>query len=368
MATSKEKKRAVSLIVEQPGNCPLIKAGEGFSLRGRDLTNPKGGRLCARAICSVFPCIEELLGKLRSDAPLPTETLYCTEPDCGATFTLQIPNAREQSGMFTLPAMRRKTDRAFLDIGEPGTKPAPFLSRLTLDLRDELNFIGKTLKFNDGEAIIHQGVEVKAFNIILHGMAGVVTRREGEETLIGSVSEGEFFAEYAVLAGTPSDYEVRAVGSCTVLSIGRRDFLQLLLKRSNLLRLMTKMVVEKVTAASASVENQLSRGILGKLSMIPLSDLVQTLNQSRRTGTLVIHNQTAQAFVVFLNGSIVSCASGPLLGEDAFFGILGWNEGEFCFEPCDPFEPLAEREGAINMETMALMMEGMRRLDEGSSE
>src|SRR5205814_2083532 len=125
-----------------------------------------------------------------------------------------------------------------------------------------------------------------------------------------------------------------------------------------LLRIMARLIAEKVSAASASVETQLSRGILGKLSMIPLADLVQTLNQSRRTGTLVIHNQTKQAFVVFLNGAIVSCASGQRLGEEAFFSVLRWQEGEFCFEPSENFEPLPDREGAIKTDTIALMMEG----------
>lgn len=338
-------------------------------MRGTDLTNnTRGGHLCAYAICSLVPRVEELLQDLPADAELPTETLACLALDCGATFHLKTPNAREQSGMFTMPAMRRKADRAFLDVGEPDSRPAPFLSRLTLDLRDELQFIGKSIKFNDGEAIIHQGVEVKFFHILLHGMAGVVTRRDGDETLIGSVGEGDFFGEYAMLAGTPSDYEVRAVGNSTVLSIGRKDFLQLVLKRSGLLKIMTRLIAEKVKAAASSVENELSRGILGKLSMIPLADLVQTLNQSRRTGTLVVHHQTAQAFVVFLNGAVISCACGSRLGSEAFFYVLDWKEGEFCFEPSEPFEPSPERQGAITADTMMLMMEGMRRLDERAAQ
>ena len=98
--------------------------------------------------------------------------------------------------------------------------------------------------------------------------------------------------------------------------------------------------------------------------MIPLVDLVQTLSQSRRTGTLVIHNRTSQAFIVFMNGAVVSAVAGAKGGEEAFTQVLDWEEGEFCFEPCEPFVPQPEREGAIGVDTMGLIMEGMRQIDE----
>ncbi len=369
---SKEK-RAVTLVVEEPGHCSLVKPGDSFALVGKDLTSPRGGHMCARAVCSIFPQVEEFLKTLEQNAALPNEQFICG--GCGATFRIKPPEAKDQSGMFTMPSMRRKADRAFLGGGGdtlgPGQleksasgRAAPFMQRLPLDLRDELQFIGKPVKFNDGESVIHQGVEIKLFHILTHGMASVVTRRNNDESLIGSVNEGEFFGEYAMVAGIPSDYEVRAVGNCTVLTIPRKEFLQLVAKRTSLLRIMSRMIAEKVKAASATVENELNRGILGKLSMIPLVDLVQTLNQSRRSGSLVIHNQSAQAFVVFLNGAVISCVCGTRKGEDAFYHILEWKTGEFCFEPCEPFEQMAEREGAIESDTMKLMMEGARRMDE----
>ena len=358
------EKRAVSIIVAAPGTCPLLKAGEGFALRGNDLSNSRGGRLCARGVCSIIPQVEAVLENLNPEDSLPSATMTCGAADCGAQFRLEQPSPKDQSGLFTTPSMRRKADRAFLDVVTPGEKPQSFMRTLTLDLRDELNFIGQSEKYDDGQSILKQGEPVHNFNILLHGMAGVVAFRDEKETLIGSVGEGEFFGEFALLSGLPGDYEVRAVGLCSVLKIARKEFLNLVLKRSALMRVMTRIVAEKVKAASASVENELSRGILGKLSMIPLIDLVQTFSQSRRTGTLVIHQSTTQAFIVFLNGAVISAVAGALKGETAFFSVLGWQDGEFCFEPSELFEPAPKREGAISAETIALLMEGMRRIDE----
>lgn len=360
------EKRAVAIVVSAPGGCPLLKAGEGFALHGNDLSNPRGGKLCARALCTIVPQVEALLATLNPEDSFPTDTFTCGAAECGAQFRLEQPTPKDQSGMFTTPSMRRKSDRAFLDVVAPGEKPQSFMRTLTLDLRDELNFIGSTEKYDDGQPILKQGEAVHSFNILTHGMAGVVAFRDEKEALIGSVGEGEFFGEFALLSGQPSDYEVRAVGLCSVLKIARKEFLNLVLKRSGLMRILTRIVAEKVKSASASVENELSRGILGKLSMIPLIDLVQTFSQSRRTGTLVIHQSTTQAFIVFLNGAVISAVAGALKGETAFFSVLGWKEGEFCFEPSELFEPAPKREGAISAETIALLMEGMRRIDEAS--
>ena len=259
--------------------------------------------------------------------------------------------------------MRRKNDHVLLPDGEK-KKPVPFLKRLSLDLYDELQFIGTKKKYADGAAIMRQGVAAQQLLILTHGMGSVVVRRDGEERLIGSVSEGDFFGEYSLLTGVASDFEVRAVGDCAVLVIDKKEFYQFLLKRPALFHIVAKLISEKFKAAAVTVETELSRGILGKLSMIPLVDFVQTLCHSRRTGTLVIHYRTKQALIVFLNGAVVSAVTGKYQGEEAFYRLLAWKDGEFCFEPSEPFELKPDRDGAIKLDTMGLMMEGMRRADE----
>ncbi|MEI6236699.1 MAG: DUF4388 domain-containing protein [Planctomycetota bacterium] len=360
---SKEQ-RPVTLIVHQPGACPLIKAGEGFALRGTDLTNPRGGKLCAQAICSVFPQVQSTLRELAPNAPLPGDLFPCSSPGCNATFKMEVPTPIDQSGMFTTPMMRRKSDHVQPPEREAKKKLMPFLKRLTLDMNDELHFIGVEKKYADGTSLLQQGVVATQLLILTHGMASLVVKRDGEEALIGSVGEGDFFGEFSLLTGMASDFEVRTVGECTVLAINQKEFYSLVLKRPALFQIVSKMVSEKFKAVAVTVENELNRGILGKLSMIPLADLVQTLNQSRRTGTLVIHNPTDQAFIIFLNGAVVSAVCGKKRGEEAFYRVLGWQDGEFCFEPGEVFELDAERDGAVVLDTIGLMMEGMRRLDE----
>ncbi len=53
-------------------------------------------------------------------------------------------------------------------------------------------------------------------------------------------------------------------------------------------------------------------------------------------------------------------AYGQLRGEDAFYAMLALDEGEFTL---DPSVKPAER--VINMSSEGLLLEGMRRLDEG---
>ena len=181
-----KEQRPVSLVVNCSGKCPLIKAGEGFSLRGTDLTNPRGGKLCAEAICSVFPRLQQILLGLPFGADFPHELLTCSSPGCDASFRLEEPTPAEQSGMFTaVPSLRRKMDRAFLAESDPQKRPVPFLKRLTLDLRDEFHFVGFERRFTDGETMVAQGGMVNQMFILTHGMGSVLVRRDGEETMIG---------------------------------------------------------------------------------------------------------------------------------------------------------------------------------------
>src|SRR5437762_1481661 len=82
------------------------------------------------------------------------------------------------------------------------------------DLLDEFQFTGFEKRFTDGQTMIQQGGMVTQMFILSHGAASVVVRRDGEETMIGSVGEGDFFGEYALLTELASEFEVRAVGDC----------------------------------------------------------------------------------------------------------------------------------------------------------
>lgn len=99
----------------------------------------------------------------------------------------------------------------------------------------------------------------------------------------------------------------------------------------------------------------------GSIREFGLSDIVQFLGSSRKTGRLDMTDSESRrrAAVYFEEGSIVHAEVGSSTGEEAFFELMRWNDGEFSFEP----EATSE-EASVRLNGATLLMEGARRSDE----
>lgn len=102
----------------------------------------------------------------------------------------------------------------------------------------------------------------------------------------------------------------------------------------------------------------------GRLAQIPLVDLLQLFHLNRRSGTFELRRRTSdgrteRGRIHLHEGDVVQAVTGPVDGEKALFRLLGWSEGSFAFRP----EPIAIPP-RISTTTRALLMEGMRQLDE----
>lgn len=101
-------------------------------------------------------------------------------------------------------------------------------------------------------------------------------------------------------------------------------------------------------------------GVSGALADMALPDLLQILANGRKSGTLTVHSDGADGQIAFVDGAIWSAMCGVLTGEDAVYEMLKWFEGDFSL---DPEKPTDERQ--VQASTEAVLLEGMRRLDEG---
>jgi response regulator RpfG family c-di-GMP phosphodiesterase len=103
-----------------------------------------------------------------------------------------------------------------------------------------------------------------------------------------------------------------------------------------------------------------SRGVSGSLREMALPDVVQILAHGRKSGRLGVTSGGKGGEVFFVEGQIHHAAFGAQRGEDAFYALLSLVEGEFAL---DPDGKPAER--TIQASAEALLLEGLRRLDEG---
>ncbi|WP_242361268.1 response regulator [Anaeromyxobacter sp. SG17] len=108
-------------------------------------------------------------------------------------------------------------------------------------------------------------------------------------------------------------------------------------------------------------KKDLKASFAGNLSDMGVVDLVQTLEMGKKSGALHVRSKRgALAICYFRDGRIVDCElGGKLSGENAFYRLLNWQDGDFAIE----FKPI-DREERIPVSTQGLLMEGMRRIDE----
>jgi Domain of unknown function (DUF4388)/FHA domain len=105
------------------------------------------------------------------------------------------------------------------------------------------------------------------------------------------------------------------------------------------------------------------RSMSGSIEEIPLPDLLQLLGTSKKSGVLVIRTED-DIGRIYMRKGIVYFASINDIDEippfKSVFRMLTWNSGLFDLEPPDE----REFENAMEMNVQAILMEGMRQMDE----
>jgi response regulator RpfG family c-di-GMP phosphodiesterase len=102
------------------------------------------------------------------------------------------------------------------------------------------------------------------------------------------------------------------------------------------------------------------RGVSGRLRELGLPDMVQVLFHGRKNGSMKIRAQEGSGEIHFMEGNVVNALWGELRGEEAFYAMLKLKDGEFDLDPS-----FRAPSRIINQSSEGLLLEGMRRMDEG---
>ncbi len=117
-----------------------------------------------------------------------------------------------------------------------------------------------------------------------------------------------------------------------------------------------KALLDKASGAS----QRTTRGVSGSLREMGLPDMVQVLFHGRKSGRLQIRAPNGTGEIHFAEGSVVDAIWADLRGETAFYAMLKFTDGDFALDPS-----FKANNRTINQSAEALLLEGMRRLDEG---
>ncbi len=98
----------------------------------------------------------------------------------------------------------------------------------------------------------------------------------------------------------------------------------------------------------------------GNLEDMGLVDLIQTMELGRKTGIIYLYRGGKVGKIYFKTGRLIHAMLGDVVGDEAVYRLFTWGEGTFKIE----FRDIGGIEETITLSTQALLMEGMRRLDE----
>jgi response regulator RpfG family c-di-GMP phosphodiesterase len=105
-----------------------------------------------------------------------------------------------------------------------------------------------------------------------------------------------------------------------------------------------------------------SRGVSGSLQEMGLPDIIQVLWHGRKTGSLKIQAPGGSGEIHFVEGQIYNALFGRQRGTEAFYAMVSLEVGEFSVDPS-----FVAPHRVIDESPEGLLLEGMRRLDEGVS-
>ncbi len=146
------------------------------------------------------------------------------------------------------------------------------------------------------------------------------------------------------------------------LELGVEDYLTKPIFVRELIARVNLLIARRTREGIATTKQATNAGrthFSGSIADMNVVDLLQTFEVSRKSGVVHITNGDSDAHVYFRDGKVVDATLGRLMGEEAVYRTLIWNEGEFEVEFTKVDCP-----DVIEASTQGLLMEGMRRVDE----
>jgi len=339
-------KKIVALVEEEKG-CPLYHRGDGMEFVTPAVAGLNYTPVCMKAVQTFA---STLLKLQQGASPTGFTNVHCggcREGEAWFSFRkedhAQGHSLSPEAARFALTGLTRVKIFA-------GVRPR-LLERVLPLLRER--------KCDPGEIVIHAGETGQALCIIASGHFDVIKESAGEQTVIATLETGDCFGEMSLVTGEPASAEVLSRDGGSILQIHRDDFPRLVGQIPALGLTLARILSARLTRTSSYVIEQIRKGILGRLEMIPPAELIQAMNVSNQTGVLSVLTGKETFSLYFENGQPIDASLGDAKGEEAVYLFMAWSQGSFRFEPGPQ-----TRTRTVRVDAMGLLLEGLRRRDE----
>ena len=346
-------------VITEESHCPLYNVREEFSIEEGHLTVPTGKKACLT-----------LTNKLVQIASTDEEYerysqggVEKTKFECGGCIGLIRFEYKKAKGFSTtqmklLAAADRREKIKGVSSFAGLLRTIETFSALSdddlLDLATLLELVEYPWQF----PIVQKGDPGNRLFIIISGTAEVI---DDYGTTLAELEKGEVFGEMSLLSGDRVTITIMAGSSCKIAVMEQKNFKHILTRFPALQVFFYKLLVSRVTKMNQQRAEELASGMVGQLSDISLVELGQMINANQKTGRLQIEFEGDRGLVVFKEGELMHAQFNQLTGKDAFYEILTLDNGRFKFT-----QGLNEHDRKFGVigGFMALLMEGMKRLDD----
>jgi CRP-like cAMP-binding protein len=238
----------------------------------------------------------------------------------------------------------------------------PFLDQMPIAVARAFRERALAREYRSGDVILQANVTSSHFHVILKGMVRIATRgQDGRVLELSVLRKGDCFGEMSILTGASTSNQVDAVEDCLTLAIAREDFHKTLAEFPVMSIILYRMLSKRIRATNQKLAQLLSPGLSGDLRYFAFADLMQSVLTARMTGTLLVEQGSQRAHFGFEDGGLVHAGMGNLPATLVIDEALRWQSGSFRFLPQQ-----SPGERNLDGDTMAILLEGLRRLDESS--
>ncbi len=348
----------VVLTLTGPAGCPVHKAGERIVVELPGIVTKDTTSICAHAVGGLFPYVLAVAHGADPATLAPPGGFRCAGGH-GCTWAVAREAAAEAPSGLTMALTRDDRDVEFI---VKHMKSIPLFAPLPeTSIRALIPYL-EIKKLPERTNVIKQGEPGTHLYILVKGEVDVI-KVDGQkrENVLARLRKGEVFGEMSLITGEPCSATIRTATTVSALVVGKPDFERILAEHPLLNIYFNKLLAARLRKTMVHIEEEIAKGVLGKLSMISLPELTQTISVNSRTGILRLYRGGETGEIFFRDGQVVDVALGEVRGEEAFYKTLMWSDGDFRFVP-------GEVTGArkVTQDTMGLLMEGLRRMDEAS--
>ena len=346
-------------VVKEESHCPLYNVGEEFGVEEGQLTLQTGKPTCltlANKLVQIASTDEEYERYSQGGVEK-------TKFECGGCTGLICFEYKKAKGFSTMQmklmaaADRREKIKGVSTFAGLLRSIETFSALSDDDLLDLATLL-ELVEYPWQFPIVQKGDPGNRLFIIISGTAEVI---DDSGTTLAELQKGEVFGEMGLLSGDRVTVTIMAGNSCQIAIMEQKNFKHTLARFPALQVFFYKLLVSRVTKLNQQRTEELAFGMVGQLSDISLVELCQMINTNRKTGRVHLEYEADSGQVVFNEGELVHAQFRQVTGEAAFYEVLTMENGRFKFS-----KGLSENERKCSVVGgfMALLMEGMKRLDD----